>query len=134
MLIEDAIDNNKNEETSQVLATAQEQLEEPQGEQLPERASAERGTLNSKAQQYRPGTPYRPRETELGGTDDELDAEEEEDLEEEVVKYHNEDWPPFVLSALPMASNVGNAAQMDMQVYKLELEVKLQKLTNKLQE
>lgn len=33
-----------------------------------------------------------------------------------------------------MAFPVGDAAQMDMQVYKLELEVKLQNLTNELQE
>lgn len=122
--MKDAISNNK--ETSQVLATAQEHLEELQEECLSEKASEKRGTLNSKSQKYR------HREIELRGTDDDLDPVEEDDLEEEAVKY--EDQPPCVPSTLPMAFNAGDTAQLDMQVYKLELEVKLQKLTNELQE
>lgn len=117
----------------QVLASTQEELEKPQEECLSEKASFKRGALNSKSQKCKQSLPYRPRETELGGTDDELDAGEEYYLEEEAVKYH-EDWPPYVSSTLPMAFPVGDAAQMDMQVYKLELEVKLQNLTNELQE
>jgi hypothetical protein len=33
-----------------------------------------------------------------------------------------------------MASTIGDATQMDMQLSKLEFEIKLQKLTNELQE
>ena len=33
-----------------------------------------------------------------------------------------------------MAFTAGDAAQMDMQVHKLELEIKLQKLTNEIQD
>jgi hypothetical protein len=62
VLIEDAIDNNnkkKNKETSQALATVQEQLEELQEEHLSERVSTEKGSLNSKSEKYRHCTPFR---------------------------------------------------------------------------
>jgi hypothetical protein len=48
------------------------------------------------------------------------------------TKYYEEDCPPCVPSALPMASTAGDAAQMG--VNKLEFEIKLLKLTNVLQE
>jgi hypothetical protein len=56
-------------------------------------------------------------------------------LEEEEAKYHNEDWPPYAHSALPMTFLITSAAakdvaQADIQVCKLGLEIKLQKLTN----
>ena len=74
-----------------------------------QRASSEKGSLNSKSEKYR-------------DTDDELASEEEAHLEKGAAKY-GEDWPPYIPSALPMASTAGDAAQMDMQVYKLELEL-----------
>ena len=53
--------------------------------------STEKGLLNSKSDKYRPGTSFNAQIKEIGDTDDELDAEEEVDLEEEAVKYYNED-------------------------------------------
>lgn len=46
------------------------------------------------------------------------------------AKYHGEEWPPNVPSAPPMTSIVGDDSQRDMQLQKLEFEIKLQKLTN----
>ena len=45
-----------------------------------------------------------------------------------------EDWPPRKPPPPPMASTIGDATQMDMQLSKLEFEIKLQKLTNELRE
>ena len=103
------------------LASVQEELEELQEEHLSERVSTEKGSLNSKSEKYR-------------DTGDALDPEEEADLEKGAAKYYDENWPPYAHSALPMAFTVRDATQMDMEVYKLELEIKLQKLTNDLKE
>jgi hypothetical protein len=119
-LIKDTIDNKKDKETSQALANAQVELEELQEEHLSERASSEKGSLNSKSEKYR-------------DTGDELGPEKEADLEKGAAKYYDEDWLPCTPFALPMAFTAEDAAQMDMQVLKLELKNKLQKLTNELQ-
>ena len=76
--------------------------------------------------------PYRARETEFGDIDNELEPEKGADLKEEADNY--EDWPPWAPSILPVAFTAGDATQMEIQVCKLEIEVKLQKLTNELQE
>jgi hypothetical protein len=67
-------------------------------------------------------------------TNDELTSEKETHSEKGVAKYYNEDWPPCTTPAPPMASIAGDAAQLDMQLNKLEFEIKLQKLTNEVQE
>jgi hypothetical protein len=115
-LIKDAIDK----ETSQASDSAQVELEESEEESLPERAFSEKGPLNPKLERYRE-------------PNDELTLDEEAYSEKGAAKYY-EDWSPFTPSALPMASTAEDATQMDMQVSKLEFEIKLQKLTNELQE
>ena len=115
--MKDAID----EETLQASDSAQGGLEESQEDPLPERTFSERGPLNPKLERYR-------------DSDDELTLDKEDHSERGVSKYYDEDWPPCEPSAPPMASTAGDAAQMDMQLSKLEFEIKLQKLTNELQE
>jgi hypothetical protein len=112
-LIKDAIDNEKDKETSKALANAKRELEKLQEEHLSERDSSEKGSLNPKSEKYR-------------DTGDALDPEEEADLEKGAAKYYDEDWPPYTPSAPPVAFTAGDAAQMDMQVQKLEFEIKLQ--------
>lgn len=109
--MKDAID----EETLQASDSAQGGLEESQEERLPERAFSEKGPLHSKLERQR-------------DTKDELTSKEEAHSEQGAAKYYDEDRPPL------MASSAGDAAQMDMQLSKLEFEIKLQKLTNELQE
>ena len=116
VLIKDAID----EATSQVSDSAQEELEESQEERLSERTFSEKGPLNPKLERYR-------------DSDDELTLDKEDHSEKGAAKYEK-DWPPCQPSGPPMASTIGDATQMDMQLNRLEFEIKLQKLTNELQE
>lgn len=107
--------------------------------QQSEKVPFEKSLSESKLDEDRPYKLLREALKEIRNTDDKLDPEEETDVEEEAAKYHNQDWPPYELSVLPMAFSVTSAApkdvaQADMQVYKLELEIKLQKLTDELQE
>ena len=88
---------------------------------MSERAFSERGPLNPKLERYR-------------DSDDELILDKEDHSERGATKYFDEDWPPRKSPAPPMASNIGDATQMDMQLSKLEFEFKLQKLTNELRE
>ena len=88
---------------------------------LPERAFSEKGPLHPKLERHR-------------DPKDELTSEEEAHSEKGAAKNYDRDWPPCKLSALPMASIAGDAAQMNMQLSKLEFETELQKLTNELQE
>ena len=60
--------------------------------------------------------------------------DKEDHSEKGAAKYFDEDWPPCKSPAPPMASTIGDATQMDMQLSKLEFEIKLQKLTNELRE
>jgi hypothetical protein len=108
VFIKDAID----EETSQASDSAQGELGESQEECLPERAFSEKGPFNPKLERYR-------------DPNDELTLDKEAYSEKGAAKYYNEDWPPCAPSAPPMASTAGDAAQMDMQLGKLEFEIKL---------
>jgi hypothetical protein len=91
------------------------ELEESQEESLSERTFSERGPLNPKLERFR-------------DSDDELTLDKEDHSESGAAKYLDCK-PP----ASPMASTIGDATQMDMQLSKLEFEFKLQKLTNELQ-
>ena len=106
---------------SQVSDSTQTELEESQEECLPERTFSERGPLNPKLERYR-------------DSDDKLTSDKEDLSERGAAKYFDEDWPPPKSPAPSMASAIGDATQMDMQLSKLEFEIKLQKLTNELQE
>ena len=106
---------------SQVSDSTQTELEESQEEHQSERTFSERGPLNPKLERYR-------------DSDDELTLDKEDHSEKGAAKYFNEDWPPCKSPAPPMASTIGDATQMDMQLSKLEFEIKLQKLTNELRE
>jgi hypothetical protein len=110
VLIKDAID----EATSQVSDSAQEELEESQEERLSGRTFSEKGPL-------------------IRDSNDELTLDKEDHSEKGAAKYEK-DWPPCQPSGPPMASTIGDATQMDMQLNRLEFEIKLQKLTNELQE
>ena len=116
-LIKDVID----EENSQASDSTQGELEESQEGSLPERTFSEKGPLNPKLERYR-------------DTTDELTLEEKAHSDEGAAKYYGEDWPPSAPSAPPMVFTVQDDTQMDMQLHKLEFEIKLQKLTNELQE
>ena len=96
------------------------ELEESQEERLSERTFSEKGPLYTKLERYR-------------DSDDELTLDKEDHSEKGAAKYEK-DWPPCQPSGPPMASTIGDATQMDMQLSKLEFEIKLQKLTNELQE
>uniref|UniRef100_UPI00402B82DD LOW QUALITY PROTEIN: endogenous retrovirus group K member 10 Gag polyprotein-like n=1 Tax=Arvicanthis niloticus TaxID=61156 RepID=UPI00402B82DD len=131
-LVKDAIDNKIDKETSQALATAQAQLEEFQ--ELPSKSPCtKRGTLNPKSGKCRPSTPSPAQIKEIGDSDNKSELEEGADLKKGGSKYHKE-WPLYAPSAPPMVLDAAEAAQMDMKVHKLEMEIKLQKLTNELQE
>lgn len=103
----------------QASDSAQEELEEFQEESLPERAFSERGPLNPKLRRYK-------------DSNDELTLDKKAHSEKGAAKYHDEEWSPCAPSAPPMASTAGDATQMDMQLSKLEFEIKMQKLTNEL--
>ena len=116
-LVKDAFEK----EILQGSDSTQAELEESQEERLSERTFSERGPLNPKLERYR-------------DSDDELTLDKEDHSEKGAAKYFNEDWPPCKSPAPPMASTIGDATQMDMQLSKLEFEIKLQKLTNELWE
>ena len=90
-------------------------------ERLSERVFSEKGPLNSKFDRYR-------------DSDDELILDKEDHSERGAAKYFNEDWPSCKSPATPIASTMGHATQRDTQLSKLEFEIRLQKLTNKLWE
>ena len=115
-LLKDSIEK----EISQVSDSTQTELEESQEERLSERTFSEKGPLNPKLERYR-------------DSDDELTLDKEDHSEKGAAKYEK-DWPPCQPPAPPMASTIGDATQMDMQLSKLEFEIKLQKLTNELPE
>ena len=117
MLVKDAMEK----EILKGSDSTQAELEDSQEESLSERTFSERGPLNPKLERYR-------------DSDDELTLDKEDHSERGVSKYYDEDWSPFEPSAPPMASTIGDATQMDMQLSKLEFEIKLQKLTNELQD
>jgi hypothetical protein len=117
VLVKDAID----EEISQASDSTQTELEESQEERLSERTFSEKGPLNPKLKRYT-------------DSDDELTLDKEDHSEKGATKYCDEDWPPCEPPAPPMASTIGDATQMDMQLSKLDFEIKLQKLTNDLLE
>ena len=116
-LIKDVIEK----EISQGSDSTQAEIEESQEERLSERTFSEKGPLNPKLERYR-------------DSDDELTLDKKDHSKKGAAKYFNEDWPPYKSPAPPMASTIGDATQMDMQLSKLEFEIKLQKLTNELQE
>ena len=108
-------------EISQGSDSTQAELEESQEESLSERTFSERGPLNPKLERYR-------------DSDDELTLDKEDHSERGAAKYFDEDWPPHKPPTPPIASTRGDATQMDMQLSKLEFEIKSQKLTNELRE
>jgi hypothetical protein len=83
--------------------STQAELEESQEECLSERAFSERVPLNPKLERYR-------------DSDDELTLDKEDHSERGVAKYFDEYWPPCKSPAPPMASTIGDATQMDMQL------------------
>lgn len=101
-LVKDDID----EETLQASDSTQAELEESQEECLPERTFSEKGPLNPKLERYR-------------DTDDEVTLDKEDHSERGAAKYFDEDWPPC--KPPPMASTIGDATQMGMQLSKLEV-------------
>ena len=116
-LVKDAFEK----EILQGSDSTQAELEESQEERLSERTFSERGPLNPKLERYR-------------DSDDELTLDKEDHSERGAAKYFDEDWPPHKPPTPPIASTRGDATQMDMQLSKLEFEIKLQKLTNELLE
>jgi hypothetical protein len=63
------------------------------------------------------------------------DSDDEKDHSERgAAKYSEEDWPPCKFSAPSIASTMEDATHRNMQLSKLEFEVRLQKLTNELRE
>ena len=54
--------------------------------------------------------------------------------EKGAIEVHGETWPPVAPSAPPVTLMAEAEIQKDMQLQKLEFEIKLQKLTNELQE
>jgi hypothetical protein len=84
-------------------------------------SSQKRGPLNSKFDRY-------------GDSDDELILNKEDYSERGTAKYFEEDWPPCKSPTPPIASTMGDATHRDMQLSKLEFEVRLQKLINELWE
>ena len=111
-LVKDAIEKV----ISQGLDSTQAELDESQEERL-----SEKGPLNSKFDRYR-------------DSDDELILDKEDHSERGAAKYSEEDWSPCKSPTPPIASTVGDATHRDMQLSKLEFEVRLQKLTNELRE
>ncbi|XP_029339092.1 uncharacterized protein LOC115032323 [Mus caroli] len=84
------------------------------------RLSQKKGSLDPKLEKYR-------------DTNDELASEGEAHLEKEAAKYY--DGIGFLAHLLlHLGPLLKEMLQMDMQVHKLELEIKLQKLTNELQD
>ena len=114
-MVKDAIEM----EISKGSDSTQAELEESQEERLSERTFSEKGPLNPKLERYR-------------DSHDELTLDKEDHSEKVAAKYFDKVWPPWEPSAPPMASTIGDATQMDMQLSKLEFEIKLQKLTNEL--
>jgi hypothetical protein len=117
MLVKDAI----GKVIMQGSDSTQAELDESQEECLSERVFSEKGPLNSKFDRYR-------------DSDDELILDKEDHSERGATKYFEEDWPPCKSPTPPIASTMGDATHRDMQLSKLEFEVRLQKLTNELQE
>ena len=115
-LIKDAND----EGTLKASNIIQGELEEYQEKGLSERTSSEKCPLNPKLERYKDSA-------------DELTIEKKAHPKEGAAKYHGEDWPN-VPSAPPMTSIIGDDIKSDMQLQKLEFEIKLHKLTNESQE
>ena len=103
-LVKDAIEK----EISQGSNSTQAELEASQEEHLSERTFSERGPLKPKLERYR-------------DSDDELTLDKEDHSERGAANYFDEDWPPHKPPAPPMASTIGDATQMGMQLSKLEV-------------
>ena len=106
---------------SQGSDSTQAELDESQEERLSERVFSEKGPLNSKFDRYR-------------DSDDELILDKEDHSERGAAKYFEEDWPSCKYPTPPIASTMGDSIHRDTQLNKLEFEIRLQKLTNELQE
>ena len=115
-LIKDIIDEGGLEKLDII-----QELEESQEESLPERTSAKEDPPHSKLQKRRDRA-------------DELIIEKVAHPKKRTAESHGEGWAPTVPSAPPMTLMEGDEIQRDMQLQKLEFEIKLQKLTNELQE